>query len=335
MSSAHQRAALAALDAARPVVARLDPTRDPEDAAADLIDGWGAVETALRSLMGGSSLAGQALVTELRQRQLLSLDQTHALMEFNAARQRAQRTDYSPTAADVASAREGFLKLEAGLMAAPTPASPNAGTTPGVVASHAAAPEARVAEHAVGPVGRRGPLGMILGLVALVLVALAAWWFITQREPAGDAALARGVAHLEGGRREAARGEFSKAARDNPESARPHIFLARMAREERDYQTARRELDAAIRLEPNNPVAHREMGALLFTIGNYDLARSFYIRALRGDATDRTSMGYLGCSLARLGRTQEAATWIQRAGQGPWSNCLMAAPAPMQAAPRG
>ena len=117
-----------------------------------------------------------------------------------------------------------------------------------------------------------------------------------------DGALARGIAHLEGGRREAARGEFSKAARDNPESARPHIFLARMAREERDYQTARRELDAAIRLEPNNPVAHREMGALLFTMGNYDLARSFYIRALRGDATDRTSMGYLGCSLARLGR---------------------------------
>ena len=334
MSSAHQRAALAALDAARPVVARLDATRDPEDAAADLIDGWTAVETALRSLMGGSSLAGQALVTELRQRQLLSLDQTHALMEFNAARQRAQRTDYRPTAADVASAREGFLKLEAGLMAAPTPVAANAVPAAGVAPGYAAA-GARQAEYPVEPVGRRNPLGLVLGLIALLVVALGAWWFLTQREPAGDAALARGVAHLEGGRREAARGEFSKAARDNPESARPHIFLARMAREERDFQTARRELDAAIRLEPNNHVAHREMGALLFTIGNYDLARSFYIRALRGDANDRSSMGYLGCSLARLGRAQEAATWIQRAGQGPWSNCLMAAPAPMQAAPRG
>lgn len=334
MSSAHQRAALAALDAARPVVARLDATRDPEDAAADLIDGWTAVETALRSLMGGSSLAGQALVTELRQRQLLSLDQTHALMEFNAARQRAQRTDYRPTAADVASAREGFLKLEAGLMAAPTPVAANAVPAAGVPAGYAAT-GARQAEHVVEPVGRRSPLALILGLLALVVVALGAWWFLTQREPAGDVALSRGIAHLEGGRREAARGEFSKAARDNPESAEPHIFLARMAREERDYQTARRELDAAIRLEPNNHVAHREMGALLFTIGNYDLARSFYIRALRGDATDRSSMGYLGCSLARLGRTQEAATWIQRAGQGPWSNCLMAGPAPMQAAPRG
>ena len=333
MSSAHQRAALAALDAARPVIARLDPTRDPEDAAADLIEGWSAVETALRSLMGGSSLAGQALVTELRQRQLLNLDQTHSLIEFNAARQRAQRTDYRPTSADVAAAREAFLKLESGLMSAPTATPAGAAPLPGTTPGYGAPAAARQAEYTVEPVRRRSPLGLILGLLALVVVALGLWWFLTQRGGASDGALARGIAHLEGGRREAARGEFSKAARDNPESARPHIFLARMAREERDFQTARRELDAAIRLEPNNPVAHREMGALLFTMGNYDLARSFYIRALRGDASDRNSMGYLGCSLARLGRMQEAATWIQRAGQGPWSNCLVA-PAPVQA-PRG
>ncbi len=334
MSSAHQRAALAALDAARPVIARLDATRDPEDAAADLIDGWSAVETALRSLMGGSSLAGQALVTELRQRQLLNLDQTHALIEFNAARQRAQRTDYRPTSADVASAREAFLKLESGLMSAPT-ATPASAAAVGATPGYAAPVGTREAEYTVEPARRRSPLGLALGLLALVIVALGLWWFLSQREGGADPALSRGIAHLQAGRREAARGEFSKAARDNPESAEPHIFLARMAREERDYQTARRELDAAIRLEPNNPVAHREMGAYLFTTGNYDLARSFYIRALRGDATDRNSMGYLGCSLARLGRAQEAATWIQRAGQGPWSNCLMAAPAPMQAAPRG
>ena len=328
MSSANKRAALSALDAARPIVARLDVTRDPEDAAADLIDAWGAVETALRSLVGGSALAGQALVTELRQRQLLNLDETHALIEFNAARERAKRTDYRPTAADVATAREGFLKLEAGLMSASTAGTPPAAAPLG--APYADTAGDRQAAYVADPIRRPSRMGYIIGLFVLLLFALAAWWLLTQRESGADSALARGVAHLEGGRREAARGEFSKAARDNPESARPHIFLARMAREERDFQTARRELDAAIRKEPENPVAHREMGALLFSIGNYDLARSFYIRSLRGDPDDRSAMGYLGCSLARLGRTQEAANWIQRAGQGPWSNCLIA-PAPGQA----
>ena len=330
MSTAQQRSALAALDAARPIVARLDASRDPEDAAADLIDGWSAVETALRSLVGGSALGGQALVTELRQRQLLNLDETHALIEFNAARERAQRTDYRPTSADVASAREGFLKLEAGLMSA---SRGGAGAAAAPVAPVAAGYGAAGADAAdVGYVPRRrNPLGLVLGLLGLVVVALALWWFLG-RGGGDDSALARGVALLEGGRREAARGEFSKAARDDPNSARPHIFLARMAREERDFTTARRELDAAIRKEPENPVAHREMGALLFTMGNYDLARAFYIRALRGDPSDRSAMGYLGCSLSRMGRAQEGATWIQRAGQGPWSNCLMA-PAPA-AAPR-
>ena len=84
-----QRTALAALDAARPIVARLDISRDPEDVAADILDAWSSSETALRAYLGGSGLGGSALVRELRQREMLSLDQTHALLEFAAARDRA------------------------------------------------------------------------------------------------------------------------------------------------------------------------------------------------------------------------------------------------------
>src|SRR5215213_3783147 len=134
MNTANQRSALGALDTARPLIARLDIARDPEDNAADVIDGWAAAETALRSMVGGSSLGGQALVRELRQRELLSLDQAHCLLEFLAARDRAQRTEYRPTSADLAAAREGFQKLEERLSqdaerefarhAAPPPAAP-------------------------------------------------------------------------------------------------------------------------------------------------------------------------------------------------------------------
>jgi hypothetical protein len=52
------RGARFALDAARPAVARLDTSRGPEDLAADLIETWSAVEAALRSLVGSTTLSG-------------------------------------------------------------------------------------------------------------------------------------------------------------------------------------------------------------------------------------------------------------------------------------
>ena len=52
VTTAEQRSARAALDAARPAVARLDSIRGPEDLAADLIEIWRAVEAALRALVG-------------------------------------------------------------------------------------------------------------------------------------------------------------------------------------------------------------------------------------------------------------------------------------------
>src|SRR5258708_26657933 len=114
MAGGWEGAALDAVHSARPIVARLSPSRDKEDLAADIIEAWNAVETGLRSLVGGTTLTGQSLIRELRQRSFLSLEQANALAEFNAARERAGRTDYAPTEHDVNATRDAFLKLEAG-----------------------------------------------------------------------------------------------------------------------------------------------------------------------------------------------------------------------------
>ena len=116
------RQALAALDAARPAIARLDRSRHAEELAADLIEAWTGVETALRALLGGSPLGGQQLIREARSRHLITFEQANALAEFGAARDRAQSTAYHPTDADINSAREGFLKLESSLMGPPVTA---------------------------------------------------------------------------------------------------------------------------------------------------------------------------------------------------------------------
>ena len=108
MTTPEQREARAALDAARPAVARLDRARGAEDLAADLIDIWGAVESALRSLVGTTVLAGQALIREARQRQLISFDSANAIAEFQAVNDRVHDTSYRPTDVDVNAARTAF-----------------------------------------------------------------------------------------------------------------------------------------------------------------------------------------------------------------------------------
>ena len=324
MSSARQRAALSALDSIRAKATRLDPARNADENAADIIDVWSAVETALRSLLGGSALAGQGLIHETRQRQLITFEQANLLAASLAVRDRAQRTDYSPNATDVTTARDAYRALEDGLMSEPT-----AEAVPVVVTNGEPAVDARTTT-VIRP-HRRIPLILVVAVVLLVAGLLAAWYFMWG--PASDAAYERGVALYRNGSPIAARAQFVRAAERDPEDARPHIYLGRIAREERDYPSARRELETAIRLDPENALALREMGSLMLVSGNYQLARNFYVRAIEGDPSDPIALGYLGCALVRLGRVAEALRFIERAGQGPWQQCAAGSMPPMPMPP--
>jgi hypothetical protein len=101
----------------------------------------------------------------------------------------------------------------------------------------------------------------------------------------------------------------------------PHVYLARMAREAGNMNTANTEAVTAVRLGPNSGVALRELASVSFVQQNYDAARRFYLRAVQADTADRLSQGFLGCSLVRLGRIDEGMRWIGRAGAGAWSSC--------------
>lgn len=317
------RQALAALDAARPAIARLDRSRHAEELAADLIEAWSAVETALRALLGGSALGGQALIRETRGRQLITFDQANALAEFQAARERAQATTYHPTDADINAAREGFLKLEASLMM-PEPTEPpvvpqgESMSTKGLRLSPLGTPQ-----PVPLPPERKPWVIPAIALVALVLLGAGAWFALRGR---GDGYLDRGVEYWQRGQREQAVSEFSRAAREHPSRALPHVYLSRMAREVGNLTLAGQEANLAVQAEPNNAVALREMGSYLLAAGNNELARRFYVRALTANPDDRMSMGFLGCTLIRLGRTDEGMRWMNRAGQGSWSGCAQQTP---------
>ncbi len=367
MSPAKSQAALTALNGVRPVLTHFETPRGGEDLAADIIDLWTGVESALRAYVGGSNLGGQQLIRAARQSEQITLEQAHSLLEFLAARDRANRTTYIPTQADGEAAIEGFRALESALTgtapvrrATPTsplqaaysprhpqqPASPYAPPAPGqrpppTIGSKAssrpptieqpppaymsAGAGSRNVEHALAAAetgGRKWPKIPKAALIAIpvVLLLIVGGYFLMNRTSTD--ALAAGIDAMQAGQRERARGEFAKAVRDQPRAAAPHVFLARLSREEGDLPTARAHLDSALRLEPTNAVALREMGLILFAGRQYDLARRFFVRAVQSNSQDKSAQGYLGCAMMRLNRINEGTKWIQNAGSGPWTACL-------------
>jgi len=336
-----------ALDGARAVIARMDLSRGPDDTRPDLIEVWTAVEAALRSLVGNSSLGGQALIRDARARQLLTFDQANALVAFLAAREQLDRPDYQPTDADVNAARSAFLKLDAGLMegVTATPGSPYAPQpygsppppppspyAPGGAAARKASPTPPPiipAAPGLEPMmrlpgtKRRYLIPVAIGTVVLVVLAIGAWMMFGRGGNSGI--LAQGVQAYQRGDKVTGSSDFEQAARANPNDAMPHVYLARMAREVGNYTIANQELQLALKAQPSNLTARREYGALFLSMANYEQARAWYVHALEVDPNDVTSQGWLGCALIKLGRIDQGMTWIRRAGSGSWSACSNAA----------
>lgn len=316
----------AALDAARPAIGRLATATHGDDVAAAILEAWDASQNALRTLIGQPALGGQALIRELRQRSALTLDQAHALVEFGAAAERVRESDYIPTEADVRAARVGFQQLEAvaqGGLRPKAEAPVQTHAAPGDASRQTQLPPDASPQAVV--LRRSRSLGPVLAIVLLVAI-VAAGAFYGWRWWSGPRALEQARTAYAAGRRTEAREKFAAIARRAPKLAEPHIYLGRMAREDGDRATAIRELELAVRLEPSNATAMREMAAYLLSIGDAQLASRFYVRAIEANPRDRTAMGYLGCALVRLGRFDEAQRWLARAGQGPWGACAVAPP---------
>ncbi len=395
MSPQNSQAALTALNGVRPVLTHFETPRAAEDLAADIIDLWTGAEASLQALVGNSSLTGQQLVRAARQAELITLDQAHALLEFLAARDRANRTSYKPTQADGDAALEGFRALESALSGkapviratpssplqaaytprssqkqqpyqpSPPPQPPPSPYAPPSAGGGYRQPPAYAGRRTSGPptieqpppgsftpagggssvgsssvaggVGRshvehalaaaearrRWPrMSMPVMVGAAVVLLFIVGVYFAFRGGSSSSGITTGIDALKNGQRERARGEFAKAVKGDPNAATPHVFLARISRDEGDLASARAQLDTALRLEPKNEIALREMGLVLFASKQYDLARRFFVRAVQTNPQDRTAQGYLGCALMRLGRTQEGTKFISNAGNGAWTSCL-------------
>ena len=362
MTPSDRAAAQAALNEGRAVYGRLDQIRGPEDAAADIMELWGAGESAMRAMLGGSTLSGQALVRELRQRGVLNLEQANAMASFWDARSRSDDVGYKPTLTDVGFARQGYNELgrvisdtsvtpqsvdSTAAAAAATIAggastfAPGGARVPSAAAPAPNRPDAAATTAALRPVAAawwrpsRRPLWLVLAACVVVLIVVGAVlsYRATQRAHF-DRQMADAVSLMTTGRTEAARAAFGAIAHEYPDRAAPHVFLSRLARSDvpPDMNTARQELITAIRLEPNYAPAQREMGVFQLADHNPSLARNFLVSAAKLAPNDSATYGYLGCALMQMNRVSEAQTFLSRAGQGTWSSCAALTPAPAAAA---
>lgn len=339
MTPSDRSAAQAALNEGRPIYVRLDQIRGPEDAAADIIDLWSSVEAAMRAMLGGSTLAGQDLVRELRQRGELNLEQANALASFWDAKGRVADVAYKPTLTDVGFARVGYNELtKAASDSAPTQGGPAAAApstfAPGGAASTAARDSTAPVAQATPPVVAAGAIppsaigrskrSVFTGVaVAIVVIAAAIGAYLMHQRGQFDTELTSAISLMTTGRTEAARAAFGAIAHEYPDKAAPHVFLSRMARSDvpPDMNTARQELVTAIRIDPDYAPAQREMGIFQLANHNPSLARNFLIRAVQLAPNDSAAQGYLGCALMGLNRVDEAEKFLSRAGNGTWSSC--------------
>jgi len=362
LSAPDRQGAFAALGEGQKILSHLDRARGPEDAAADIIELWNSAERALRSLVGQEDAGGQQLVRLARQGEIITLDQAHSLLEFLAARDRVNRTSYTPTPGDTEAARNGFNALEAAASGnAPAtppaqssygPPSPYAPPVPGAVpymrskadqdalaakqnvpqeAPSATPPGGYSVAATSGDRWRHVPLWVKIGIPLVILLLIIGGYLMMGGSRGAQSSIDAGIAAMNNGQVEAARREFSTASQRDPSLADPHVFLARLSRQEGDLATARSQLDEALRLEPKNYKALREMGLVMFASRNYDLARRFFVRAATVNPNDRATLGYLGCTMMRLNRTVEGAKFLSEAGTGAWSAC--AQPAQVAAPP--
>ena len=127
------------------------------------------------------------------------------------------------------------------------------------------------------------------------------------------------------------------AAGAYPRSALALQYLARIRTDAGDLDRAVEYLGEALRREPGNATAHRELAGVHLTradrrqssdagdVGAYDdltRAERHYRLALGLAPNDRRAAGYLACVLSRQqGRESEATAFHAQAGSGPWDAC--------------
>ncbi len=351
------QAAKQALAEGRERYTNLDQLRKPSETSTDIVYLWDSVERSLQAMLGGSSLSGDLLIKEVRQKSVINLEQANLLISFWDIRQKSAGVGYRPTITDVSAVRSAYEKMRAVLdqhhVAQPDATRVGGDQSrfaPGGVGADRAAGgsehshnPAGLANSSSAPAGSssfgnsntgnitsapppKSGVGKAIGVgCGIVVVAIAilvglGYWGISSGS-AYEKDRDRAIALMQDGEDAASLALFKELEEDNPVKAEPKVFVARLLRSVGQPDDARRKLVEAIEIEPDNSVALREMGLLYYSQADYEKARNFFTHAIKADAEDKMALGFMGCSLVKLNQVSLADKFFSRAGSGQWDDC--------------
>jgi tetratricopeptide (TPR) repeat protein len=316
--------ALRPLQDAAPAIDRLETYESPAELAEALRATWHAVDATLRALlradaaapdelrmraMSRSDLPHDALITELRRRDLVSLQLAGRVHELMQSAARAGSGTVRPGDADAASDVVRRLRGEIEAAAAPPAPQPSAEVdTP--AEAEAAAPDegADVARQRreFRRIARRPALLIGATLLLLVVTAVLVLLFGRGNE------MAEGVEAFRAGRMGVAEQHFRAVLQRDDGNVTARLYLARILRAQGRQQEAADVLRRAADVAPRDPAVRRELGYLFLDLQRPAQAAQQFRQAVELDPAE--PLGWVGLYEA-LVRADDpsAADWLRRA----------------------
>jgi tetratricopeptide (TPR) repeat protein len=337
--------ALRLLDEAEPSIERLATYESPAALQDALRATWHAVETSLRQLLRGDTAVSDdvrlralsrtdmpfdAVITELRRSDAISLSLAGRLHEFGRA---VERADVGPVrAADADLAQEAVAALRSELRSGPAP-SRSAARTPDPVdetfdapsgigsrlrrernaqRSDAAASDEGVADDVaydrsgLAATARR-PVVLVAVAVLLLAGIIAAVLLFGRTDPMDE-----GIEAFRAGRGGVAEQHFRAALQRDEDNVTARLYLARVLRGQQRHEEAADLLREAARRAPRDAAVRRELGYLFLDLERPAQAATQFQQAVELDPEE--PRGWLGLVHSlRLAGDPSSEVWLARA----------------------
>ena len=293
---------------------------DPQAGAEAVVRVAGAVEASLRrwlrpppapplpvrlSALAADEMPVEAVLSELRQRDRISIELAAAVHELLGAKRRLEQSGVaSPQDAELAVRTVDRLEAELSKRASAPPTPPAEPTSALADATEAMEPEPSSREA-----GRRGAWVAAGAIVLLVIVLLILWWAV----PRPSSEVEQGMALFRRGAYREAATHFQKQVAAHPDDVTARLYLARIYRRERDFAKAAEQLRAGLATAPEDAALQRELGFLLLDTGRPDAAVDRFRSAVLADSTAPDAWVGLVRALRASGQAAAAERVLARA----------------------